>query len=70
MTAPESTYLIIGAGASGMAFADTLLDEDPDCRITFVGKHARPSGPVSRSKTEIFDELAGLAGPNPYSPSR
>jgi hypothetical protein len=37
-------YLIVGAGAVGLAFADTLLDEDPDCHITFVDKHARPGG--------------------------
>lgn len=37
-------YLIIGAGAVGLAFADTLLDEDPDCHITFVDKHAKPGG--------------------------
>ncbi|MEL7188027.1 MAG: NAD(P)-binding protein [Pseudomonadota bacterium] len=40
----ETDYLIIGAGAVGMAFADTLLDEDPDCHITIVDKHARPGG--------------------------
>ena len=28
----------------GLAFADTLLDEDPDCHITIVDKHARPGG--------------------------
>jgi NAD(P)-binding Rossmann-like domain len=37
-------YLIVGAGAVGLAFADTLLDEDPDCHITFVDKHAKPGG--------------------------
>jgi hypothetical protein len=37
-------YLIIGAGAVGLAFADTLIEEDPDCHITFVDKHARPGG--------------------------
>lgn len=37
-------YLIVGAGAVGLAFADTLLDEDPNCHITFVDKHARPGG--------------------------
>lgn len=42
--APETDYLIIGAGAVGLAFADTLLDEDPDCHITFVDKHAKPGG--------------------------
>lgn len=40
----ETDYLIVGAGAVGLAFADTLLDEDPDCHITFVDKHARPGG--------------------------
>lgn len=40
----ETDYLIIGAGAVGLAFADTLLDEDPDCHITIVDKHARPGG--------------------------
>ncbi len=37
-------YLIVGAGAVGLAFADTLIDEDPDCHITFVDKHAKPGG--------------------------
>ncbi|MEL6237859.1 MAG: NAD(P)-binding protein [Pseudomonadota bacterium] len=37
-------YLVIGAGAVGLAFADTLLDEDPDCHITIVDKHAKPGG--------------------------
>lgn len=40
----ETDYLIIGAGAVGLAFADTLVDEDPDCHITFVDKHAKPGG--------------------------
>jgi hypothetical protein len=40
----STDYLIVGAGAVGLAFADTLLDEDPDCHITFVDKHARPGG--------------------------
>jgi hypothetical protein len=40
----ETDYLIIGAGAVGLAFADTLLDEDPDCHITFIDKHAKPGG--------------------------
>ncbi|MFM7404092.1 MAG: NAD(P)-binding protein [Erythrobacter sp.] len=45
MTGPiETDYLIIGAGAVGLAFADTLIDEDPDCHITFVDKHAKPGG--------------------------
>ncbi len=44
MTAHETDYLIIGGGAVGLAFADTLLDEDADCHITIVDKHAAPGG--------------------------
>ncbi|MEL7198305.1 MAG: NAD(P)-binding protein [Pseudomonadota bacterium] len=40
----ETDYLVVGAGAVGLAFADTLLDEDPDCHITIIDKHARPGG--------------------------
>ena len=40
----ETDYLIVGAGAVGLAFADTMLDEDPDCHMTIVDKHARPGG--------------------------
>ncbi len=40
----ETDYLIVGAGAVGLAFADTLLDEDPACHITLVDKHAKPGG--------------------------
>ncbi len=40
----ETDYLVIGAGAVGLAFTDTLLDEDPDCHITIVDKHAKPGG--------------------------
>jgi len=44
MNSHETDYLIIGAGAVGLAFADTMLDEDPDCHMTIVDKHARPGG--------------------------
>ena len=44
MTTQETDYLIIGAGAVGMAFVDTLIDEDPDCRITVIDRHAAPGG--------------------------
>ena len=40
----ETDYLIVGAGAVGLAFADTLIDEDPDCHVTFVDRHAKPGG--------------------------
>lgn len=36
-------YLIVGSGAVGMAFADTLLDES-DAHITFVDRRAKPGG--------------------------
>ncbi|WP_298300920.1 NAD(P)-binding protein [uncultured Erythrobacter sp.] len=44
MRSQETDYLVIGAGAVGLAFVDTLLDEDPDCHITIIDKHARPGG--------------------------
>ena len=42
----ETDYLIIGSGASGMAFADTLLQETlgSDTHITLVDRHAKPGG--------------------------
>ena len=39
----ETDYLIIGSGASGMAFADTLVQES-DAHITLVDRHAKPGG--------------------------
>jgi hypothetical protein len=39
----ETDYLIVGAGAAGMAFADTLLTET-DARIVIVDRHHRPGG--------------------------
>lgn len=44
MSYAETDYLIIGAGAVGLAFADTLLSENSDCHITLVDKHPRPGG--------------------------
>ncbi|BDI61998.1 NAD(P)-binding protein [Qipengyuania nanhaisediminis] len=44
MTPKNTDYLVIGAGAVGLAFVDTLLDKDPDCHITILDKHARPGG--------------------------
>lgn len=39
----QTDYLIIGAGAVGMSFADTLLDES-DAHITIVDRHGKPGG--------------------------
>ena len=40
----DTDYLILGAGAMGMAFADVILDEDPEARIVIVDRHANPGG--------------------------
>jgi hypothetical protein len=40
----ETDYLVIGAGAMGMAFADSLFDECPDVHITLVDRRHRPGG--------------------------
>lgn len=39
----ETDYLVIGAGAIGMAFVDALLT-DTDAQIVMVDRHHRPSG--------------------------
>jgi hypothetical protein len=39
----ETDYLIVGAGAVGLAFADTLLDYS-DASITIVDNHGKPGG--------------------------
>lgn len=39
----ETDYLIVGAGAVGLSFADTLLAET-DAHITIVDRRARPGG--------------------------
>ena len=39
----ETDYLIVGAGATGLAFADTLLSET-DAHITIVDRHGKPGG--------------------------
>lgn len=40
----ETDYLIIGAGAMGLAFADTVFHEDPDREIVIVDRRAAPGG--------------------------
>lgn len=39
----DTDYLVIGAGAVGMAFADTILEES-DAHVTIVDRQARPGG--------------------------
>ncbi len=43
MATIETDYLVIGSGAVGLAFADTLLSET-DARITIVDRHGKPGG--------------------------
>ena len=43
MSLIETDYLVIGAGAIGMAFVDTLLT-DSDAQIVMVDRHHRPGG--------------------------
>ena len=40
----STDYLTVGAGAMGMAFADTILNETEGTTITIVDRHARPGG--------------------------
>jgi hypothetical protein len=44
MATIETDYLVIGAGAVGLAFADTLLAETTDAHITIVDRHGKPGG--------------------------
>ena len=43
MTVLETDYLIVGSGAMGMAFADTLLTET-EADMIIVDRHAKPGG--------------------------
>jgi cation diffusion facilitator CzcD-associated flavoprotein CzcO len=43
MAQQDTDYLIVGAGAAGLAFADTLVQET-DAHITIVDRHAKPGG--------------------------
>ena len=40
----EADYLVIGAGAMGMAFVDELRTQDPHCSVIIVDRHANPGG--------------------------
>jgi hypothetical protein len=44
MTTLQTDYLIVGAGAGGLAFADTLLSENPTATIAIVDERAGPGG--------------------------
>lgn len=40
----ETDYLVIGAGAVGLAFSDTLLAETDHAHITIIDRHGKPGG--------------------------
>ncbi len=40
----EADYLVMGTGATAMAFVDTLLSEDADATVLMVDRHHRPGG--------------------------
>ena len=40
----ETDYLVIGTGATAMAFVDTLLTEQADATVLMVDRHHRPGG--------------------------
>ena len=40
----ETDYLVIGTGATAMAFVDTLLSERADARVVMVDRQHRPGG--------------------------
>ena len=39
----ETDCLVIGSGAAGLAFTDTLLDQS-DAHVTIVDRHGKPGG--------------------------
>ncbi|HET9977008.1 MAG TPA: FAD/NAD(P)-binding protein [Burkholderiaceae bacterium] len=44
MNTIDTDYLVIGSGTAGLAFTDTLIDEDKDAHVTIVDRHGRPGG--------------------------
>jgi hypothetical protein len=43
-TSLETDYLVIGTGATAMAFVDSLLDQQPDATVLMVDRMHRPGG--------------------------
>lgn len=40
----ETDYLVVGAGAMGLAFADELLTRSPNARVIILDRRAKPGG--------------------------
>ena len=43
-TSLETDYLVVGAGATAMAFVDTLLTENADVTVLMADRHHRTGG--------------------------
>ena len=37
-------YLVVGSGAMGMAFVDTLIVEQPQASVILLDRHSAPGG--------------------------
>jgi hypothetical protein len=44
VNAIETDFLVVGAGAAGMAFVDALIDGDPNCDVVMVDRRHAPGG--------------------------
>ncbi len=44
MTRVDADYLVVGAGATGLAFTDTLVDHADDVRVAIVDRRHAPGG--------------------------
>ena len=58
----EATHFVVGAGAMGMAFVDTLIHEDPNARVVLVDRESQPGGhwvtaPVSRTNYAVANNI-------------
>src|SRR6516164_10816833 len=43
-SALDTDYLVIGAGAAGMSFTDSLIDGDPNADVIMVARRHVPGG--------------------------
>ncbi|MCE2917164.1 MAG: NAD(P)-binding protein [Rubrivivax sp.] len=44
MTPHSTDYLVVGAGTAGLAFADTLIAQDPNAHVTLVDRRGKAGG--------------------------
>jgi len=57
----DTDYLVVGAGASGLAFADTLLAEAPNITVTLVDRREAPGGHCAPAEaSRRIDEMSRL----------